>query len=269
LQAALDERPKILAVGYASNATGTIHPLEKIISMARDAGALVYVDAVQYAPHGPTDVQALGCDFLVCSSYKFFGPHMGILYGRYDLLESLKAYRVRPAPALPPGKFETGTGNFEHIAGLLGVLEYFEWIGKTYGQPFAAQFSDRHQGRRLVYKQAMAAIQAYEEGISKAALEALEGLPGCRVYGITDLSQLMERVPTFGFTLEGCSPQQAAKHLAERDINIWDGNFYALAVTERLGIEDQGGLIRVGPVHYNTVDEVQRLEAALRELAAV
>src|SRR5512135_145112 len=137
MQAAIEKKPRLVAVGYASNALGTINPVAKITQMAHDAGALVYIDAVQYAPHGPIDVQKLACDFLVCSSYKFFGPHMGVLYGKYDLLDKLTAYKVRPAPQDPPGKFETGTGNFEGMCGVLGALEYIEWVGKTFGAEFA------------------------------------------------------------------------------------------------------------------------------------
>src|SRR5512133_592255 len=133
---AMEEKPRLVALGYAANAVGTINPVADLIPLAHAAGALVYIDAVQYAPHGPIDVQALDCDFLVCSAYKYFGPHAGVLYGRYELLDRLHAYRVRPAPALPPGKFETGTGNFEHMAGTLGALEYFEWIGRTFGSEF-------------------------------------------------------------------------------------------------------------------------------------
>ncbi|MGB9898300.1 cysteine desulfurase-like protein, partial [Thermanaerothrix sp.] len=160
LARALEEKPRLVAVGYASNALGTINPVAKIVSMAHAVGAWVYVDAVQYAAHGPMDVQALECDFLVCSAYKFFGPHVGVLYGRYDHLQALSAYKVRPAPTDPPGKFETGTQNHEGIAGVLGALEYLEWVGRTFGaavdQPTLAVYG----GRRRTFKQAMLAIQA-------------------------------------------------------------------------------------------------------------
>src|SRR3990172_10838337 len=148
-RAALESRPRLVAVGYASNALGTINPVEKIVQMAHDAGVLVFVDAVQYAPHGPIDVAQLGCDFLACSAYKFFGPHVGMLYGRYELLDELQAYKVRPAPNDPPGKFETGTQNHEGIAGVLGALEYFEWVGETFGGPYAEKYASRYEGRRL------------------------------------------------------------------------------------------------------------------------
>ena len=150
LRAALQEKPRLVAVGYASNAVGTINPVKEITRLAHAAGALVYIDAVQYAPHGPIDVQQLGCDFLVCSAYKFFGPHLGALYGRYELLDKLEAYRVRPAPCTPPGKFETGTGNFEHMAGLSGALEYLHWVGETFGKHLAGQFTGQYAGRAQV-----------------------------------------------------------------------------------------------------------------------
>jgi cysteine desulfurase family protein (TIGR01976 family) len=264
---ALELKPRLLAVGYASNALGTINPIAKIVEMAHAAGALVYVDAVQYAPHGPIDVQALGCDFLAVSSYKFFGPHAGILYGRYDLLEELTAYRVRPAPAEPPGKFETGTGNFEGIAGVLGALEYLEWVGATYGDAYSEKYAGQFSGRRRYLKQAMAAIRAFEFEVSRAVLDILEEIPGITIYGLRDPRRLDERVPTFAFNLQGKHPQEVAEHLGQANINVWNGNYYALAVTERLGLEESGGMVRVGPVHYNTFAEIEKFGEALRRIS--
>jgi len=240
----------------------------KITQMAHEAGSLVYIDAVQYAPHGSIDVQRLGCDFLVCSSYKFFGPHMGVLYGRYDLLDRLTAYRVRPAPKDPPGKFETGTGNFEGICGVLGALEYVEWVGQTFGAEHAERYAGDYTGRRLSFKKGMAAIRSYEFELSRALLDILAETPGVKVYGITDTKRLEERVPTCAFTLTGKSPRQVAEELDESSIFVWDGNYYALAVTERLGLENSGGMVRVGPVHYNTVEEIKRFGEALGRIAA-
>lgn len=265
---ALDTKPRLVAVGYASNALGTINPVAQVIQAAHAAGALVYIDAVQYAAHGPIDVQELGCDFLVSSSYKFFGPHAGILYGRYDLLDELFAYKVRPAPNSLPGKFETGTQNHEGIAGVLGALEYMEWVGKTFGQDGEEKYSQRFSGRRLHLKQAMTAIRTYEFGISRAALEVLQEMPGIQIYGLTDERRLQERVPTFSFTVQGQHPRQVAEKLARQNIYVWDGNYYALAVTERLGLEERGGMVRVGPVHYNTLDEIVRLKDALWEVTS-
>jgi selenocysteine lyase/cysteine desulfurase len=223
---------------------------------------------VQYAPHGPIDVQRLGCDFLVCSAYKFFGPHLGLLYGRYELLEQLPAYRVRPAPALPPEKFETGTAAFEAICGLLGALEYLQSIGQKFGQEQAELYQESYSGRALLFKQAMSAVRAYEFELSRALLDSLTEMPGVKLYGPADERRLEQRVPTFSFTLAGKSPAEVAERLGRQGINIWSGNFYALAVTQRLGLEEQGGLIRVGAVHYNTLEEIERFRQALGEIAA-
>lgn len=266
MREALEGGPRLVALGYASNALGTINPLEKIVEMAHDAGALVYVDAVQYAPHGPIDVAALGCDFLVCSAYKFFGPHVGALYGRYELLDELFAYKVRPAPDDPPGKFMTGTQNHEGIAGVLGTIEYLEWVGAEFGGLYQEKYAGRYQGRRLRLKQAMAAIRAYEFEVSRAMLDVLEETPGLTLYGLRDVRRLEERVPTFGFRLQGWHPRRVAEQLAREGVYVWDGNYYALAVTERLGLEESGGMVRVGPAHYNTVEEVRAFGEALGRL---
>ncbi len=269
LAAALVEKPapRLVAAGYASNALGTITPIKQIIEMAHAAGALVFVDAVQYAPHGPIDVQDLDCDFLAVSAYKFFGPHIGALYGRYELLDELQAYRVRPAPKSPPGKFETGTQNHEGIAGLLGALQYLDWLGETFGGEYASQFSARLSGRKLRLKQSLMAIQQAEAVLSQAMLEMLGATPGVHVYGLTDLARLDERVPTFAFTMAGWEPRALARYLGARDVYVWSGNYYALEVTRRLGVEDSGGMVRVGPVHYNTLEEITRLGELLQKAA--
>lgn len=264
LQASLEEEPRLVAVGYASNALGTLNPVAEITRMAHNTGALVYVDAVHYAPHGVLDIQDLGCDFLVCSAYKFFGPHVGILYGRYDLLDELNAYKVRPASELPPGKFESGTQNHEGIAGVLGALEYFEWIGENFG---SLESDGETANRRLRLKAAMQVIQAYETELSQALLEVLEESPGVHIFGLMDASRLAERVPTYAFNLKGFSPRQVAEELGKADIFVWDGNYYALSVTEALGVEESGGMVRVGPVHYNTVEEIERFGEALGRIS--
>jgi cysteine desulfurase family protein (TIGR01976 family) len=264
---ALERKPKLVAFGYASNAVGTINPVQKMTRMAHAAGALVYVDAVQFAPHGPIDVQDLGVDFLVCSSYKFFGPHAGALYGRYELLDGLKAYKVRPAPDSLPGKFETGTQNHEGIAGVLGALEYFEWLGKTFGSGQEEGLRDRgYTGRRLELKKAMTALRAYEFELSRALLSVLEQIPGLSLYGLADPRKVDQRVPTFSFTMRGKHPRAVAEALAKENIYVWDGNYYALEVTTRLGLEESGGMVRVGAVHYNTLDEVARLGESLKKI---
>ncbi|HEY5729653.1 MAG TPA: cysteine desulfurase-like protein, partial [Anaerolineales bacterium] len=203
LQKVLERKPRLLAVGYASNSLGTINPVEKIIKMAHDAGTMVYIDAVQYAPHGPIDVQTLDCDFLISSAYKFFGTHSGILYGKQDLLEKLFAYKVRPATNALPGKFETGTQNHEGIAGVLGAIEYFEWVGKQFETDRASDLAKSgYSGRRLELKKAMTAIHAYELELGKALLSVFETIPGLRLYGLADANRLEERVTTFSFRLK-------------------------------------------------------------------
>jgi cysteine desulfurase family protein (TIGR01976 family) len=267
---ALEHKPKIAAFGYASNLLGTVNPVRKLTKMAQDAGALVYIDAVQYAPHGPIDVQDIGCDFLVCSSYKFFGPHAGALYGKYDLLNELKAYKVRPASNELPYKFETGTQNHEGIAGVLGALEYFEWVGSQFGGEQSASWKDAgpSAGRRLAYKQAMSAIRNYEFGLSRALIGAVESVAGTHIYGVTDMNRLDERVPTVSFTLEGRDPEKVADAIGRQNVYVWNGHNYALAVVERLGLLEAGGMIRVGPVHYNTLDEIAHFGEVLRKVAS-
>ena len=262
---ALARKPRLVAVGYASNALGTINPVEKIIQMAHAAGALVYIDAVQYAAHGPIDVQKLDCDYLVSSSYKYFGPHAGILYGKRALLEQLFAYKVRPASNHLPYKFETGTQNHEGIAGVLGAIEYFEWLGREFGTDLA---DTGYTGRRLLLKQGLAALRSYELDLSRALLSALESVPGLQIYGITEPEKLDQRVATFSFRLKDMHPHLVATRLAEEGIYTWDGNYYAINVSERLGVEDRGGMVRVGAVHYNTLDEVQKLKEALLKIGA-
>jgi len=265
---ALEKKPKIAAFGYASNLLGTVNPVKKLTKMAKDAGALVYVDAVQYAPHGPIDVQDIGCDFLACSSYKFFGPHAGALYGRYDLLNELKAYKVRPASNELPYKFETGTQNHEGIAGVLGALEYLEWLGMQFGADHASAWEEAgYSGRRLELKKGMSAMRAYESELSRALIGIIESVPGTRIYGITNLNRLDERVPTVSFTVEDKDPEKLADAIGRENIYVWNGHNYALAVVERLGLLESGGMIRVGPVHYNTLDELARFGEVLEKVA--
>jgi cysteine desulfurase family protein (TIGR01976 family) len=256
LEALLSKRTRLVAVGYASNAVGTINPVERIVELAHQAGALCYVDAVQYAPHGPIDVRRLDCDFLAVSAYKFFGPHAGVLYGKREHLEQLFPYKVRPAPEMLPDKFETGTGNFEAMAGTLGAVEYLASLAPE------VQPADLHSALPI----AMQSIRQHEQSLSRALVEALQLLPGVRIHGITDPAAMHQRVPTVSFTVPGLHPRRIAAALGEQGIQVWDGNYYALAVTERLGVESQGGMVRVGLVHYNTEDEIQRLVDALRPI---
>ncbi|MCX6025367.1 MAG: cysteine desulfurase-like protein [Chloroflexi bacterium] len=260
-------RTKIVALGYASNSVGTINEVARAVEWAHAVGALCYVDAVHYAPHGPIDVGAIGCDLLVCSAYKFFGPHLGLLYGRYDLLQDLPAYKVRPAPDLPPDKFETGTGNFEAIAGLGGTIDYLEWLGSTCGQEYRESFGGMLSGRRVRLRCALSAIRAYEIELGRCLIERLQAIDGLRIYGIQEAARLDRRVPTVSFTLRGHAPRAVADYLGQAEIYAWDGNYYAPLITQRLGLEAGGGMVRVGPVHYNTRAEIERLGEALESLS--
>ena len=265
---ALEKKPKVAAFGYASNLLGTVNPVKELTKMAHNAGALVYIDAVQYAPHGPIDVQDLDCDFLVCSSYKFFGPHAGALYGRYELFNELKAYKVRPAKDALPDKFETGTQNHEGIAGLLGALEYLQWLGAHFGADHASAWKEAgFSGRRLELKMGMSAMRAYEAELSRSLIGIIESVPGTHIHGITDMGRLDERVPTVSFTLEGKHPEHVADEIGRHNIYVWDGHNYALAVVERLGLLEAGGMIRVEPVHYNTLDELNKFGDVLEKVA--
>jgi cysteine desulfurase family protein (TIGR01976 family) len=265
LEAAVTERTKLVAVGYASNAVGTINDVQRIAELAHSVGAWIYVDAVQYVPHGPIDVQAIDCDFLVCSLYKFFGPHLGALYGRYELLATLPAYRVRPCVDGPPIKFETGTQCFEMQAGATAAVDYLASVGRRLGGEFAQEFPS-FEGRRRDLKAGLTAIRTYERELSEQLVGGLQEIPGLRIYGITDPARFAQRVPTVSFTLEGLTPNEIARRLDEANMFVWDGNFYALAVTRRLGLEDSGGLVRVSLAHYNTADEVDQLIGVLADM---
>jgi cysteine desulfurase family protein (TIGR01976 family) len=266
LEKLLNKKTRLLAVGYASNSVGTINPVARLVEMAHSVGAMCYIDAVHFAPHGSIDVTSLDCDFLVASAYKFFGPHLGVLYGKSEHLERLRAYKVRPAPDLPPGKFETGTANFEGLAGLVGAMEYLCEVGQRFGAEAGAAMAQSFSGRRRCMKQSMATVRGYEMELTRTLLKTLAGIPGLRMYGLRDEASLERRVPTVSFTLRGKSPGAVARALAEREIYVWDGNYYAPSVTERLGVEESGGMVRVGLAHYNTPEEIARLEEALRAL---
>lgn len=253
----LNERTKLVAVGMASNGLGTINPVATITREAKAAGAWVFLDAVHYAPHGPIDVQALGCDFLACSAYKFFGPHVGVLWGRRALLESLPAYKIRPAPDSLPGKWMTGTPNHEGIAGVAAAVDYL-----CDCEPDAPARAN-NSGARLHAN--LAAIQSYEQTLSRRLLAGLADRPRFTVWGVRDLKQLDRRVPTVAITDARLSPRVLATFLAEREIYSWNGNMYALEVSQRLGLEPNG-FVRLGMVHYNTVEEVDRLLEVLDEL---
>lgn len=261
LESALSERTRIVAVVHASNAVGTINPISHIVQMAHAAGALVVVDAVQSAPHVPLDVQALDCDFLLCSAYKFFGPHIGILWGRSDLLTQLPVYKVRPSKDVIPYRWETGTPSFETIHGVAAAIQYLSslhtdedsnaWHGLT--------------GRRLALKQAMSAVQQYERRLVTELIDGLKAISGVKIAGITDPQQFDQRVPTVAFVKNGHTPSAVAQYLAQHHIYVWSGNYYAMEIMNRLGYPVEG-MVRVGLAHYNTHDEVRRLLDALEAL---
>ena len=263
LAAQITPRTRLLAVTHCSNLLGSIVDVRAVCRLAREAGALSFIDAVQFAAHGVIDVQAMDCDFLTCSSYKFFGPHLGILYGKGAHLESLQAYKVRPANSLPPGKFETGTLNFEGCAGLLGTIAYFERVAMAAATAQALPLPESRRDRLVL---ALETFRQHETGLGWHLIEGLQRIPGARIWGVTEPHRVTERVPTVGFTLDGHHPDTIATRLGEEDIHTWSGNNYALALTERLGLEATGGVVRVGPVHYNTLDELDRLLAVVDDL---
>jgi cysteine desulfurase family protein (TIGR01976 family) len=267
MKAVITERTRLVAVTHASNAVGTIPDVAAIIHRAHQVGAWVFVDAVQYAPHRPIDVQLLDCDFLACSAYKFFGPHLGLLYGKTELLTHLKPHKVRPARDTIPHSWETGTQNHEGLSGLNGVALYLESLARRFGGAYYDEYVSRGYGvGTLPFKMAMRVIQEYEKTLSERFLKGLRTLEDITLYGISDLTRLDERVPTFAFTWPRLSPRATAEYLAKHGICCWSGNYYALRLMERLGLEAEGGAVRIGMVHYNTIEEIDRLLNLLSEV---
>ena len=248
----IDRRTRLLAATAASNAVGTITDLEWLISAAHRVGALTYVDAVHYSPHGLLDIAALGTDFLAVSSYKFFGPHTGCLYGRTEVLNDVAAYKIRPAPDDPPGKWETGTQSFESLAGITAAVDYIASLGEG-------------DSRRKRIVSAMETIGSYEHAISERFLDGIAELPRVRIYGRDTPAG---RTPTFAVSVSGVHPDAVAATLGDLGIFVWSGDYYAVEVMRRLGVANQGGLVRIGFVHYNTLEEVDRVVAALGNLTS-
>jgi selenocysteine lyase/cysteine desulfurase len=294
-------------VGYASTAVGTINFFAEVVRLAKQAGALSFIDAVHYAPHGPIDVRALDCDFLVCSPYKFFGPHSGTLYGKREHLERLRPYKVRPATDELPGRWMTGTQSHEAMAGVTAALDYLVELGRRVesvvrgpsprGYPVAEgeqrttpntqrvpeRTTDESESRESQYDtigdqtspsrraallSAMRAIRGYERALAEKLIAGLLEIPGLTFYGIRDPERLDQRTPTVAVRMAGHTPREVAELLGERGVFTWDGNYYALNLTERLGVEQDGGMLRIGLVHYNTSEEIERLLAVLGEIAA-
>ncbi len=255
LEAKLGSRTKLVAVGYASNAVGTVNPVREIVARAHEVGALTYIDAVAYAPHGPIDVRALDADFLVCSAYKWFGPHLGALYGKADVLDALPAFKARPAH----DRFETGTAAFESIAGTLAATDYLRDIGRRFGRPGGDRRSELVAG--------MTAIVGYERELVTRLIDGLESVRGLTIHGITERARFDDRVPTVSVSIDGVHPRAAAEDLGRRGIYVWDGDFYATGLIERLGKAEGGGVLRLGLVHYNTAEEVDRALEAVEGIA--
>ena len=258
LEVSLSDRTRVVAFTMASNALGTITPATDIVRRVHEAGALAVIDGVHYAPHGPIDVRALGVDLLFTSAYKYFGPHVGVAFGRTELLERLAPYKVRPSPDGIPDRWETGTQNHEGLAGVRAAVDYIAAL---------APESNAGDARRDRILAAMDAIRTYEASLTRRFLDGLRGIPGATLYGTADPERWRERTPTFAIRLANRSPREVSEELARRGIYVWDGNYYALSIMERLGLQESGGAVRVGFCHYNTADEVDRVVHELTEIA--
>jgi cysteine desulfurase family protein (TIGR01976 family) len=274
LASKINPKTKLVAAGYASNAVGTINPVKEIVRLAHSAGALAYIDAVHYGPHGLIDVAALDCDFLACSTYKFFGPHMGVLFGKREHLTRLRPYKVRPNTNAIPNRWEWGTLNHEGIAGIAACVEYFADLGRrtleSWGNgPGRPSSAARLITRRAAIEAAHQTIHEHERALLEKLIAGLLAIPHLKIYGITDPARFHERCATLAVRIDGHTPLELATQLGERGFFTWDGNYYALNLTEHLDVEKSGGFLRIGLVHYNTLDEVDRLLAALREIAGV
>lgn len=252
----LNTNTKLVAVTYASNTTGSINNIQRIVAMAHEVGALVYVDAVHYAPHELVDVQSLDCDFLACSAYKFFGPHLGMVYSKREHLEGFTPYKVEPAKDVIPGRWETGTQSFEALAGLIAAVDYIADI---------SELDDSHS-RREKLTVAFAKTKQHEMALSEYFLTRLVNYPRIKLFGIDDLERLSERTPTFALTFAGLEPRQVSEFLGKQHICVWDGNFYAQGLCEQLGVLDKGGVVRIGCMHYNTIEELDQLFDLFDEL---
>jgi cysteine desulfurase family protein (TIGR01976 family) len=260
LASKISPRTRVVAVGYASNAVGTINEIAEVTRLARQVGALSYIDAVHYAPHGLIDIRALDCDFLVCSAYKFFGPHLGVLYGKREHLERIQPYKLRPNSDKSPYRWEWGTLNHECIAGIRACIDYWENLGR-HAHPDISS-------RRAAILAAHQAIHQHERMLTEKMIEGLLAIPRLKLYGITDPRRFRQRCSTFAIRVDGHTPLALATKLGDRGFFTWDGNYYALNLTEQLGVESTGGFLRIGLVHYNTMEEVERFLQALRETTA-
>ena len=259
LKALLNEKTRLVALNYASNLTGSINPVAELTAIAKSAGSLVYVDAVQFVPHGFVDVSALGCDFFLCSSYKFFGPHLGVLWGREAILADLPPYTARCATKELPGRHGNGTPQTELLAGLAAAVDYLVWLGEQIGT-----VGDRRSKLADAYR----AATSYEMTLGRQLIEGVSGIPGVEIHGITDIAHFDKRVPTVSITHKNHSTASMARALGERGINVWSGNNYALEVTRQLGLDENEGVLRMGLAHYNTSSEVSKVLETFRAVTA-
>ena len=259
--AALSDRTKLVAFTLASNAVGTIPPAAELVRRVHEAGAIVALDGVHMAQHHALDLHGLDADVMVCSPYKFFGPHMGMLAVRRQLLETWEPYKLRAAPDLAPDRWETGTQNHEGQAGLIAAVDYIADVGRTYGG------ASTEAGRREAIKAGYQTFNDHETTLARRFLDGLHSVEGGRLYGIGEPSRLHERTPTFAIRLGGQHPLETAEELGRRGIFVWDGHYYAITLMERLGLSDSGGAVRIGFCHYHTVEEVDRVLEALQDLS--
>jgi len=279
LASKINQKTRLVAIGYASNAVGTINPVKEIVRLAHTVGALAYVDAVHYGPHGLIDVAALDCDFLVCSTYKFFGPHMGVLFGKREHLQRLRPYKVRPLTEAIPNRWEWGTLNHECIAGITACVDYIADLGRhaegTCGEGrLGRQSSEARPSaispRRDAIIAAFESIHRHERALMNRLIAGLSEIRQLKIFGITDPSCFAWRCPTLAVRVVNQSAEQTplalATKLGDRGFFTWDGNYYALNLTERLDVEKSGGFLRIGLVHYNTIEEVDHLLDALRQI---
>lgn len=259
LKALLSEKTRLLALNYASNLTGSINRVQALTAIAKAAGALVYVDAVQFAPHGSIDVQQLGCDFLACSAYKFFGPHMGIVWGRRAVIDTLKPYKCRCSSNGLPERFEVGTPQIELMAGLSAAVDYFADLGAAAGEGGS---------RRRRIARAFEVSIAYENALAQKLIDGLSDIDGLTIRGITDPKRLSERVPTVSFTVDGIAPETIVRQMNSENIFLWSGHNYAWEIVHQLGIPAEQGVVRIGIAHYNTSAEIdETLESVHRVIA--
>ncbi|HZM09236.1 MAG TPA: cysteine desulfurase-like protein [Candidatus Limnocylindrales bacterium] len=259
LSAKIRRNTRMVAVGWAANAVGTINDVHEIVRLAHAAGSMAFLDAVHYAPHGPIDVRALDCDFLACSSYKFFGPHLGILFGKREQLQRLRPYKLRACTEKLPDRWETGTQNHECLAGLIAAIDYIADVGRHHDPEVKT--------RREAILAAYEVFQRHERELVEQLINGLLAIPGLTFYGIKDAAKFDQRTPTVAIRMEGYTPRELATHLGESGIFTWDGNYYAVDLAERLGVQQSGGMLRIGLAHYNTAEEVERLLTELRGLA--